>query len=60
MMLIQIKPSMVVSTAEIKRAYRCGNYTDIEYLDGRMLDQIWDEEEVVWNQIVKATKEQFK
>ncbi len=54
-MLIQLREGLIVNTDKIKEVDRCGNYTDVRFMDGR-LEQIWDEDKVIWERIVLTTK----
>lgn len=59
-MLIQIGESEIVDHTTIAKAVRMGNSTHIYWKDGRMLSQIWDEDEVVWFSIKKAAEQDKK
>ena len=55
-MLIRLTEYLVVNHDEIVKAERTGNYTDVR-LRGEpkwKWHQIWDEQGLVWNQILKT------
>lgn len=54
-MLIEINERKFINTSVIATATRNGNYTDILTKDGTLM-QLWDEKEIVWGQIKKATQ----
>ena len=53
-MLIQLDKHEIVDSSYILWAKRNGNYTDVQLKDGNIFKQIWDENEDVWYQIIKA------
>ena len=56
-MLVQIDDRNFINTNWMKRVSRNGNYTDIRLLDDQLL-QIWDEDEIVFNQIKNAINQE--
>lgn len=50
--LIVLSDRLVVNESEIVRAERSGNYTSVWLRNDSLMQQIWDEDEVVWNRIV--------
>jgi hypothetical protein len=56
-MLIEINERKFVNTDVIQTATRNGNYTDILTKDGTLM-QLWDEKEVVWSRLKKATQQE--
>ena len=53
-MLIQLNEHEIVDSSYILWARRNGNYTNVQLKNDCIFRQIWDSNEHIWNQIIKA------